>query len=88
MKGERIYHRKYRRQTKKWDVSPVLKSKQYNYIPELMNSVRLLRSQTSVTLRHKRVLAEDHPAQQQPTIAHVNPNPTDELVWQKRSRFH
>ena len=88
MKGERIYHRKYRRQTKKWDVSPVLKSKQYDYIPELMNSVRLLRTGKSVTLCHKRVLAEDHPAKQQATIAHVNPSPTDELVRQKRSRFH
>ena len=53
-----------------------------------MNSVHLLRTQTSVTLRHKKVLAEDHPAQQQATIAHVNPSPTEELGRQKRSRFY
>ena len=61
-KGEQIYHRKYRKQTKKWDVTPVMENKKYEYIPELMESVHLMRQQTTSTLRSKNVLAEDHPS--------------------------
>ena len=37
--GDIIYHRKYRKQTKKWDVSPTKSNKTYKYIPELMKSI-------------------------------------------------
>ena len=87
-KGEKIYHRKYRKQTKKWDVTPVMANKKYNYIPELMESVRLMRHRTTFTLRSKNVLAEDHPSRRQTTIAHTAPSSTDELIRNKRSRFH
>lgn len=60
----------------KWDVTPVLESKKYEYIPELMECVHLMRIQSAVTLRHKEVLAENHPARQQVTIAHTAPTPT------------
>ena len=85
--GTKIYHRKYRKQTKKWDITPVLESKKYDYIPELMNNIRLLRSLTTLPLHRKRVLEEDHPARKQSTIAHIAPSPTNELVVNKRSRF-
>jgi len=88
LKGDKIFHRKYRKQTKKWDVTPVLEDKKFEYIPDLMCAIRLLRMHTIVPLCHKRVLEEDHPARKQATIAHVLPRPTTELVQNKRSRFH
>ena len=30
--GEIVYHRKYRKQTKKWDTTPTLTSKKYEYV--------------------------------------------------------
>lgn len=87
-KGEKTYHRKYRKQTKKWDVTPVMENKKYEYIPELMESVCLMCHQTTFTLRSKNVLAEDHPSRRQATIAHTAPSSTDELIRNKRSRFH
>ena len=60
-KGEKTYHQKYRKQTKKWDVTPVMENKKYECIPELIKSVRLMRHQTTFTLCSKNVLAEDHP---------------------------
>ena len=61
-KGEKMYHREYRKQTKKWDVAPVMVNKKYEYIPELMESVRWMHHQTTFTLRSKNVLAEDYPS--------------------------
>jgi len=86
--GTKMYHRKYRKQTKKWDVTPVLESKKYEYIPELIECVHLMRIQSAVALRHKEILAENHPARRQVTIAHTAPTPTDELIRSKRSRFY
>ena len=57
----------------------------YKYIPEY---VCLMRIQSAVTLCHKEILAENHPAQQQITIAHTAQTPTDELIRSKRSRFY
>ena len=34
-KGEVMYQRKYRKQSKKWDVTLLLAPKKYNYIPDL-----------------------------------------------------
>ena len=87
-KGDKTYHRKYRKQTKKWDITPVMETKNYGYIPELMEGVRLIRRQTTITLRSKTVLVEDHPSRRQATIAHIAPNSTDELIKNKRSRFY
>ena len=53
--GTKIYHRKYRKQTKKWDVTPVLEEKKYECIPQLMEGVRVMQIQ-SVCLCHKGVL--------------------------------
>lgn len=86
--GTKVYHRKYRKQTKKWDVTPVLEEKKYEYIPEIMECVRVMRIQSTVSLRHKGVLSVNQPARRQSTIAHTAPTPTDELVSSKRSRFH
>ena len=45
-----------------------MEKKIYEYIPELMERVRLMRHQTMFTLRSKNVLAKDHPLQQQATL--------------------
>jgi len=44
--------------------------------------------QSAVSLHHKGVLLENHPAQKLSTIAHTVPTPTGELVQSKRSAFH
>jgi len=38
-KGEQRYHRKYRKQSKKRDVTPVKTKKEYKYIPELLAAI-------------------------------------------------
>ena len=63
-------------------------NKKYEYIPELMESVHLMRHRTTFTLRSKNVLPENHPLQQQTTIAHTAPSSTDELIKSKHSRFY
>lgn len=86
-KGEQTYHHKYRKQTKRWDVTPILKKK-YEYISELIESVCVMHINSTSTLHHKTVLEEDHPSQRQPTIAHTTPTSTDELIQNKHSRFY
>ena len=61
-KGDKTYHRKYRKQTKKWDVTPIMENKKFEYIPELMECVRFMHHQTTFTLRSKNDLAENHPS--------------------------
>ena len=73
-------HHKYRRQMKKGDVTPIMRNKKYEYNPELMESVHLMRSQTTFTLHSKNVLPENLPSRWQTTIAHTAPNSTNELL--------
>ena len=82
--GDYIYSRKFRKQTKKWDTTPTLKKKKYEYIPGLMDDIVSLRSNTSTRLKDRTVLEESHPKRQQATI---DP-PTAELVVSKRSHFN
>ena len=65
-----------------------MENKKFEYIPELMECVRFMRHQTTLTLRSKNDLAENHPSRQQATIARTAPNSTDELIKNKRSRFY
>ena len=85
--GEIVYHRKYRKQTKKWDTTPTLTSKKYEYIPELLKVIFDERATTSVPLKRKLPLSPQHPARLQETIAHKPPEDTASLVANKRSRF-
>jgi len=85
--GKRIYSRKYRKSSKKWDVTPALKPKQYEYIADLLLNVRKHRMESTLTSRHQVVRSEQHPGLIQTTVGHVPPATTDELVRNKRSRF-
>lgn len=86
-KGEVMYQRKYRKQSKKWDVTPLLTPKKYDYIPELFTSIKRERHISSNNLKHKQTIASSHPSNIQQTIAHHPPVSTSELVASKRSRF-
>jgi len=86
--GELMFARKFRKQTKKWDITPTLKKKTYEYIPDLMKDIMTLRVTTSSKLKDKVVLDEHHPKRRQSTIGNTQPLPTTELVSNKKSRFH
>jgi len=87
-KGEFIYHRKYRKQSKKWDAALLKDKKDYKYIPELITAIFEQRKQSTVTLKRTSVhLPEGHPMNIQATIAHTQPGDTATIIRNKRSRF-
>lgn len=86
-KGNTIYHRKYRKQTKKWDVTAVKSTKEYKYIPDLMQQIFEERMMSAAPLKQPITLAQDHPAKRQRTIAHTQPDETVNIATNKSSRF-
>ena len=50
-----MYQHKYRKQSKRWDVTPVLFSKDYSYIPELMDAISRECASLEVNLKHKQL---------------------------------
>ena len=86
--GDIIYHRKYRKQSKKWDASPSKQKKQYKYISELLDKIERKRTDTTFNVKTKSVLASDHPARIQRTIGHSEPPMTTDIVTKKQSRFN
>ena len=85
--GDQRYHRKYRKQSKKWDVTPVKVKKDYKYIPELISAIFEARKESHGTLRAKKYVQDDHPVNIQATIAHCLSQPTTDIVSNKKSRF-
>ena len=85
--GDQKYHRKYRRQSKKWDVTPVKCKKDYSYIPQLMATIFEACDESVRPLKSKQSLRQDHPENIQNTIAHIPPELTATIVVTKRSRF-
>ena len=83
--GEIVYQRKYRKQTKKWDVTPV-QTKKYKYMDKLKKEIMKQREH-SVETRSKPALPDNHPNNIQATIGHVPPSNTKELAAKKLSRF-
>jgi len=81
--GEVIYHRKYCKQSKKWDITPTLEQKKFDYIPDIIQEVEREREQNNGKIK-KNVLRSDHPALIQPTIGHTVPLPTSELAVKKK----
>ena len=86
-KGEQRYHRKYRKQPKKWDVTPVKAKKEYKYIPKVIAAIFQAYNESNNSLKSKKRLREDHPVYIQNTIAHRPPSCTADNVVNKRSRF-
>ena len=85
--GEQIYHRKYRKQTKKWDVTPTKQMKKYKYATELMDVVITERKSFCAPLKRPRHVDSDNPTNIQATIAHTEPLHTKDIISNKRSRF-
>ena len=85
--GDIIYHRKYRKQTKKWDVTPVRYPKNYCYMKDLVAEIFRLREESDQTTRSKVALISNHPCNIQLTIGHVQPPETSEILSTKQSRF-
>ena len=54
--GEIINHRKYRKQTKKWDITPVCCQKKYSYMKNLVAEIVRLREESDQITRSKVVL--------------------------------
>lgn len=86
-KGEQIYHRKYRKQTKKWDVTPTKHMKKYKYATELMDAVMTERKSSCAPLKRPRRVDSDCPTNIQATIVYSEPLHTQDIVSNKRSRF-
>ena len=72
--GNVIYHRKYRKQSKKWDASPVKCEKAYKYVPELIQYIFEERNISDHGLKGKRIRPLEHPTNIQRTIAHTIPD--------------
>ena len=84
---EIIYQRKYRKQSKKWDTTPLLEKMKYKYIPELILAITTQQEQPSANLKKKITTPSSNPSRIQKTIAHRPPVDMHELVASKRSRF-
>ena len=57
-----MYQRNYRKQqTKHWDVTPLLVSKNYNYIPRLMEVISREHASSDMNLKHKQPEPLHHP---------------------------
>ena len=86
-KGEQIYHCKYRKQTKKWDVTPTKQIKEYKYATQLMDAIMTERKSSCAPLNRPRHIDSDSRTNIQETIAHNVPLHTKDIVSNKRSRF-
>ena len=73
--------------SKKWDATPTLIRKKYEYISRIMSEICKIRADSDSSLKRKVVLAENHPGCIQKTIGHCNPEETYVIVSNKCSRF-
>jgi len=85
--GDVIYNRKFQKQTKKWDATPSLVNKKYDYIPILLKEIERLHIQSRNNLKKGQPSSYDHPASIARTIGNSQPGSTNEIVQQKQSRF-
>jgi len=51
--GKVIYHRKYCKQSKKWDIIPTSEQKNFNYIPDIIQEVEREREQNNGKIKKK-----------------------------------
>lgn len=85
--GEVIYARKFRKQTKKWDATPLMSYKKYEYIPQLLEVIEAMRCTAFSGTKCKKLLPENHPAKIRKTIGNTAPESTESIVQAKKSRF-
>ena len=86
-KGEQRYHRKYRKQSKNCDVTPVKMRIEYKYMPALIAAIFQADKESDNSLKSKKHLWENHPAHIQHNIAHCPPDHNADTVTKKCSRF-
>ncbi|XP_033635088.1 uncharacterized protein LOC117296331 [Asterias rubens] len=85
--GKLQYHRVYSKHSKTWVVKPVLETKKYMYIKNLMTRVFQGRLNDSEPLSRKSVIPEGDARLISTTIAPMPPPPTEQLVKQRQTRF-
>lgn len=85
--GDGVYHRKYRKASKLWDVTPTVVKKDYKYIPGLMKEILDYKGRSPQHMKQVLPLPPQHPSCIQSMIAHKEPAPTLEIVQRKSSRF-
>ena len=84
--GEEVVTRKYNPRTREWDIKKVKCVKGYEYIPVLISRILRRRLMDVESVKVRVDLNQSDPALISPTIAHVPPPPTKEIVA-RRSRF-
>jgi len=66
------YHRRFRQQTKNWDVVRVLEKKQYEYMPQLLQQIVDHCTSSDYLMKNSHCAAKtNHPSCIQPTIANI-----------------
>ena len=85
--GTAIHARKFRKQSKKWDVTPVKKSKEYSYVNKIIQEIQKQRHDSCESLKKKRPLSPSNPYHIQHTIGDSDPPSTSTIIENKRSRF-
>ena len=78
--GIQMYHRKFRKRSKKWDATPMLKCKKYPHIPDLMKEIQLEYKNHDTALRVQVQSSHDSPTSIQKTIGNSQPETTNEIV--------
>ena len=69
--GKPMCNRKYRKASKKWDITPAMENKKFLYIPSLMQSILTHRKESSFSMLHKEPILAEHPIHIQRTIGHT-----------------
>ncbi|XP_071949149.1 uncharacterized protein [Antedon mediterranea] len=85
--GTTRYQRLFNKKSKRWTVVPVKEEKTYGYIQTLFEMVVELRLMDDTSLKAALDLDVNDPRRICPTIAQVQPPPTQQLVDDKLSRF-
>ena len=85
--GDIIYARKFRKQSRKWDATPTLVKKKYDYIPSMIKEIESQRSMGSFALKHPLLQPTQHPTRIQATIGNTEPLSTTDIIRNKKSRF-
>jgi hypothetical protein len=78
--------RKYNPRTRQWDLKIVKVAKGYEYIPVFISRILKRRPDDVDSVTRNVSLNISNPALISPTIAHVPPQPTKEIV-ERKSRF-
>ena len=86
-KGKVIYARKFHKQTKKWDATPLMRDKKYTYIPELLKDIEGLRCAPYSGVKRKLLIPSNHPARIRASIGNTAPESTESIVRAKKSHF-